>query len=131
MWEFVRGTFTDPMRLVAGLERMHDKEDRFVDGASLEEEKASWLKRISQRECKEECLLDLRLEGDITTEQFRTKSAALQEGQRGRRGQPGSRAFSVAPRGLRVRQGGVARIPRSPPKTSTVSPPSKGEPSTG
>jgi hypothetical protein len=37
------------------------------------------LKRISKIERKEERLLDLHLEGDISTEQFREKSAVLQE----------------------------------------------------
>ena len=40
---------------------------------------ASWLKRVSKIERKEERLLDLHLEGDISTEQFRAKRAALQE----------------------------------------------------
>ncbi len=42
-------------------------------------EEAFWLKRISEIARKEERLLDLRLEGDITAEQFRAKSASLQE----------------------------------------------------
>jgi len=46
---------------------------------SAEEEEASWLKRVSQVERNEERLLDLRLEGDISTEQFHAKRAALQE----------------------------------------------------
>ena len=79
MWEFVRGVLTDPARLTAGLAKMQDKEAGAVDGAVLEEEEASWLKRISEMECKEERLLDLRLEGDITTERFRARSATLQE----------------------------------------------------
>ena len=79
MWEFVRGVLTDPARLTAGLEKMQDKEARSIDGASPEEEEASWLKRICEIERKEERLLDLRLEGDITTERFRARSATLQE----------------------------------------------------
>ena len=46
---------------------------------SAEEEEAFWLKRVSQVERNEERLLDLRLEGDISTEQFHAKRAALQE----------------------------------------------------
>src|SRR5215207_737012 len=78
VWEFVRGILTDPERLVAGREKMQKNEVR-AGSASVEEEEASWLKRLSEIERKEERLLDLRLEGDITTEQFRAKSAALQE----------------------------------------------------
>jgi hypothetical protein len=80
VWEFVRAVLTDPARLTAGLEKMHENEARSPGGASPEEEEASWLKRISEIERKEERLLDLRLEGDITTQQFRAKSAALHEG---------------------------------------------------
>jgi hypothetical protein len=46
---------------------------------SAEEEEAFWLKRVSEVERKEERLLDLRLEGNISTEQFHAKRAALQE----------------------------------------------------
>ena len=76
VWEFVRGILTNPARLTAGLEQMQENE---AAEALAEGEEASWLKRISEIERKEERLLDLRLEGDITTEQFRAKSAALQE----------------------------------------------------
>jgi hypothetical protein len=76
VWEFVRGILTDPSRLAVGLEKMQDNE---ASSASAEDEEASWLKRISKIERKEERLLDLHLEGDISTEQFREKSAALQE----------------------------------------------------
>ena len=79
VWEFVRGVLTDPARLTAGLKKMQDKEARSIDGASPEEEEASWLKRISEIERKEERLLDLRLEGDIPAERFRARSVALQE----------------------------------------------------
>jgi hypothetical protein len=58
------------------LEKMQDDE---ASSVSAEDEEASWLKRISVIERKEERLLDLHLEGDISTEQFRAKSAALQE----------------------------------------------------
>jgi hypothetical protein len=76
VWEFVRGILTDPSRLAVGLEKMQDNE---ASSASAEDEEASWLKRISKIERKEERLLDLHLEDDISTEQFREKSAALQE----------------------------------------------------
>jgi len=76
VWEFVRDVLTDPSRLAAGLEKMQEGE---AFGASSEDEVASWLKRISKIERKEERLLDLHLEGDISTEQFRAKRAALQE----------------------------------------------------
>ena len=79
VWEFVRAVLTDPTRLIAGFEKMHENEAGASGGASPEEEEASWLKRISEIERKEERLLDLRLEGDITAEQFRAKSAALYE----------------------------------------------------
>ncbi len=76
VWEFVYGILTNPARLLAGLEKMQDDE---ADGASAEEEEESWLKQISEIERKKERLLDLYLEGDIATEQFRAKSAVLQE----------------------------------------------------
>ena len=79
VWEFVRRVLTDSARLAAGLENMQENEARSLDGASTEEEEASWLNRISEIGRKEERLLDLRLEGDITAEQFRAKSATLQE----------------------------------------------------
>jgi hypothetical protein len=79
IWEFVRSVLTDPALLVAGLEKMHKNEARPVAGASGKEEEASWLNRISEIERKEERLLDLCLEGDITAEQFRAKSTAFQE----------------------------------------------------
>ena len=44
---------------------------------SAGEEDASWLKRIPEVERKEERLLELRLGGDISTEQFHLKCAAL------------------------------------------------------
>ena len=39
----------------------------------------SWLKRIAEINAKQERLLDLHLEGDVTTEQFRAKRAELEE----------------------------------------------------
>jgi hypothetical protein len=58
------------------LEKMQEND---AAGALAEGEEASWLKWFSEVERKEERLLNLHLEGDITTEQFRAKSAALQE----------------------------------------------------
>ena len=52
---------------------------------SAEEEEASWLKRVSMVERKEERLLELRLEGDISREQFCAKRAALSLSKRPRR----------------------------------------------
>jgi hypothetical protein len=75
VWEFVYGILTNPARLKAGLEKMQDNQ---ATNAPTEEEEASWLKRISEIERKEERLLNLHLEGDITTEQFRAKSITLQ-----------------------------------------------------
>jgi hypothetical protein len=63
VWEFVRGILTDPARLVAGLEKMHENEARSFVGASAEEEEASWMKRISEVERKEERLIALRWKG--------------------------------------------------------------------
>ena len=76
VWGFVRSILTDPSRLTAGLEKMQENE---ASSASAEDEEASWLKRISKIERKEERLIDLHLEGDISTEQFREKRIALQE----------------------------------------------------
>lgn len=58
---------------------MHKNEARPVAGVSGEEEEASWLNWIPEIERKEERLLDLCLEGDITAEQFCAKSTAFQE----------------------------------------------------
>jgi hypothetical protein len=76
VWGFVRSILTDPSRLAAGLEKMQENE---ASSASAEDEEASRLKQISKIERKEERLIDLHLEGDISTEQFRVKHAALQE----------------------------------------------------
>ena len=76
--EFVRGALTDPARLSAGPKKMQESEARAVGGASAEGEEASWPKRISEVEPKEGRLLGLRLEGDMTAERFRDKSAALE-----------------------------------------------------
>ena len=47
--------------------------------ATMEADEASWLKRIAEIQAKQERLLDLHLEGDVTTEQFRAKSAELED----------------------------------------------------
>ena len=65
---------------------------------SAEEEEASWLKRVSEVERKEERLLDLRLEGNISTEQFHAKRAALQE------------AKEIAKTGLEARRSRRSRL---------------------
>ena len=70
----MRDIFTDPSYLAAGLEKMQEGEAFCV---SAEAEEASWLKRIPEVERKEERLLELRLGGDISTEQFHPKCAAL------------------------------------------------------
>jgi len=75
VWEFVSEILTDPSRLTRGLERMLESERE----PSVGEDAASWLRRIAEVDVKKERLLDLHLEGDITTAQFRTKSEELQE----------------------------------------------------
>ena len=66
---------TDPSNLARGLERMIESER----GLSSGEDEASWLGRISEIDAKQERLLDLRLDGNITPEQFRARSARLGE----------------------------------------------------
>jgi hypothetical protein len=46
---------------------------------SAGEDETSWLKRIAEIDLKQERLLDLHLDGDITTEQFRAKRTELEE----------------------------------------------------
>ena len=75
IWEFVSEVLTDPARLTRGLERMLENERE----PSAGEDEASWLQRIAEINVKQERLLDLHLEGDITAEQFRSKSEELQE----------------------------------------------------
>jgi site-specific DNA recombinase len=75
VWAFVSEILTDPSNLARGLERMIENER----GTPVAENEASWLRRISEIDGKCERLLDLRLEGDITSEQFRAKSAGLKE----------------------------------------------------
>ena len=41
-------------------------------------DKTSWLRRIAEIDLKQKRLLDLHLDGDITAEQFRAKSAELE-----------------------------------------------------
>ena len=75
VWEFVNEILTDPARLTLGLESMMESENE----PSVGDDEASWLKRIAGINLKKERLLDLHLEGDITTAQFRSKSEELQE----------------------------------------------------
>jgi hypothetical protein len=46
---------------------------------STAEDEALWLKRIAEIDLKQERLLDLRLDGDITPEQFRARSKKLKD----------------------------------------------------
>ena len=45
--------------------------------SSAAEDEAPWLKRIAEIVLEQERLLDLRLDGDVTSEQFRARSAEL------------------------------------------------------
>jgi hypothetical protein len=45
---------------------------------STAEDETPWLKRIAEIDVKQERLLDLHLERDITTEQFRAKRSELE-----------------------------------------------------
>jgi len=73
VWEFVSEILANPSNLARGLEKMIEKER----APSATEDAAPWLKRIAEIALKQERLLDLRLGGDITPEQFRAKSAEL------------------------------------------------------
>src|SRR5215210_946994 len=75
VWEFVSEILTNPSNLARGLERMIEHER----APSTAEDEALWLKRISEIDLKQERLLDLRLDGDITPEQFRARSAELKD----------------------------------------------------
>jgi hypothetical protein len=75
VWGFVSEILTRPDRLMQGLDKMLENERQPAVG----EDDTSWLKRIAEIDLKQERLLDLHLDGDITTEQFRTKSAELEE----------------------------------------------------
>ncbi len=75
VWEFVYGILTDPARLVHGLEKMMESERQ---PSAKDTYEASWVKRITEISVKQERLLDLHLNGDVTREQFRSKSAELE-----------------------------------------------------
>ena len=49
---------------------------------SVVEDDASWLRRLAEIDVKPERLLDLRLDGDITPEQFRVRSTELKDAHR-------------------------------------------------
>ncbi len=74
-WDFVSEILTDPSELARGLEKMIENER----APSTAEDEASWLRRIAEIDLKQERLLDLRLDGDITLEQFRARSAELKD----------------------------------------------------
>jgi hypothetical protein len=59
--------------LALGLERMIENERV----PSKAEDEALWLKRTAEIDLEQEHLLDLRLDGDITPEQFRARSTEL------------------------------------------------------
>ena len=71
---------TDPSNLARGLERVIESER----GPSSGEYEASWLGRISEIDAKQERLLDLRLDGNITPEQFRAQERPARRGPRRR-----------------------------------------------
>jgi site-specific DNA recombinase len=73
VWEYVREILTNPSNLARGLERMIEHER----APSTAEDEALWLKRIAEIDLKQERLLDLRLDGDITPEQFRARGTEL------------------------------------------------------
>jgi hypothetical protein len=75
VWEFVSDILTHPARLTQGLEKMLENERQ----PSAGEDETSWLNRIAEIDLKQERLLDLHLNGDITTEQFHSKSEELKE----------------------------------------------------
>jgi site-specific DNA recombinase len=75
VWKFVSEVLTNPSRLARGIERMSENERQPLSG----EDEASWLKRISEVDRKQERLLNLHLDGDITAAQFRAKSAELSQ----------------------------------------------------
>jgi site-specific DNA recombinase len=83
VWEFVSEILTNPHRLKRGLEKMLENERQ----PSMGEEETPWLKRIAEIDLKQERLLDLHLDGDITTEQFRAKSAELEAARAAAEGQ--------------------------------------------
>ena len=54
---------------------------------SVVEDEASWLRRLAEIDVKRERLLDLRLDRDITLEQFRVRSTELKDARRAVEGQ--------------------------------------------
>jgi hypothetical protein len=83
VWEFVSEILSNPHRLAQGLEKMLENERQLSTG----EGETLWLKRIAEIDLKRERLLDLHPGGDITTEQFRIKSAKLAEARAATEGQ--------------------------------------------
>jgi site-specific DNA recombinase len=83
VWEFVSEILTNPQRLARGLEKMLEDESK----PSAGEDETPWLKRIAEIDLKQKRLLDMHLDGDITTEQFRAKSAELEEARLAAEGQ--------------------------------------------
>ncbi len=83
VWGFVSEILMDPHRLTRGLEKMIENERQPSTG----EDEASWLKRIVEIDVRQGRLLELHLDGDITTEQFRAKSAELREARAAAEGQ--------------------------------------------
>lgn len=75
VWKFVREILTNPHRLTQGLEKMLENERQ----PSIGEDDTFWLRRLAEIDLKQKRLLDLHMDGDITTEQFRAKSAELEE----------------------------------------------------
>jgi hypothetical protein len=75
VWNFVSEILTNPSNLARGLERMIENER----APSTAEDEALWLKQIAALDLKHERLLDLRLDGDITPEQFRARSTELKD----------------------------------------------------
>jgi site-specific DNA recombinase len=83
VWEFVNEILSNPHRLAQGLEQMLENERQ----SSTAEDETSWLRRLAEIDLKQKRLLDLHLDGDITTEQFRAKSAELEEARAAAEGQ--------------------------------------------
>ena len=75
VWNFVSEILTNPSNLARGLERMIENERVRSTG----EDEVSWLRRIAEIDLRQERLLDLRLDGDITPEQFRARSTELKD----------------------------------------------------
>jgi hypothetical protein len=74
VWDFVSEILSNPHRLAQGLEKMLENERQ----PSAAGEETPWLKRIAEIDVKQERLLDMHLERDITTEQFRAKRSELE-----------------------------------------------------